>query len=181
MRAFLVASALVASGCAQGGAGRRAGEPATGEPPTCGAAERDAAASREIGGPEAARAVFALAECEHARFAETGAPRDADAWVPAIVALYDEAAKLSPGKWPIGAAVRTGDLYRISAGRGASDAAEKARVAYQAGLREADEAAMEVRMDIEVADWIKGACEALGDALGRSQHVVCRPWGGGWR
>lgn len=181
MRAFLVASALLASACARSGSRGQGGVPGMSEPPDCGELEGAAAASREVGGPDAAEAVFALAECEHARFAAGAEGRDADARVPAIVALYDEAAKLAPGKWPIGAAVRKGDLYRVSAGRGTPDADVQARQAYEAGLAEADDAAVEVRMDIEVAGWIRSACRAVGEAEGRRQHLVCKPWGGAWR
>jgi hypothetical protein len=147
---------------------------------------------------ERASAVFAQAECEHARLAATtldaGGRADYETRLAAVAGLYAEVAESGLDKWVIGAWVRTGDLYRAAAA-----AAEKAalgdavrawqveaRKAYEAGLGRADAVSKDVRFDVEVADWIKAGCKGLGAAGVGSGGVakkfkVCSPWKESWR
>jgi tetratricopeptide (TPR) repeat protein len=169
MRSFWVLVPLALGGCSssEGKARPRAPRPV----PVCDQLVLDAQAARQAGGSEAAEAVFALAECKGARVAASAGGAE----LGETAALYDEAAQAAPGRWALGAAVRKGELYR------AAGAADQALAAYQVAVGHAEAMPQELRMDVEVADWIKLACRQLASAGKPPTQVVCRPWGGAWR
>jgi hypothetical protein len=176
MPRFLAAVAVLGMlGCAAQREELKDDEPAP--PLDCHQQAQAAEQARPLGGRDAAAAIFAQAECEQARLVGQDAG-DAPDRVTMIEKLYDEAATLAPGKFTIGAAVRRGDLYRaLAGGKGGA----RVTKAYEAGLAAADDAGMEVRMDVEVSSWIKTACAFTRKAEAPSKHVVCKPWGGAWR
>jgi hypothetical protein len=162
-------------------------------PADCTAAEAAVAEAKAGAEPDTlAAARFVLAECERARIgavALDGPTRQAYAQrLEATAAIYRDVIDAGLDKWTIGGWIRTGSLYGgavAAAGRGGvkADVAtwrERAREAFEAGLTAADGAHRDVRFDVEVADWIKAGCVALGDA-GRKRFKVCRAWKDAWR
>ncbi len=171
-------------------------------PESCDDPKAAAAAAHEAGKPAA---LVALADCEHLRWGAMelgrGDAREAfEAKLAEIAALYAEAGTLAaagkaggPGvtvKYVIGAAIRTGDLYRAAMGRttkvGAAGKAPeyklKARAAYENGLVTAASTDEEMRLDIDISDWVKAGCAGLRTVGGQERRFkVCNPWRESWR
>jgi hypothetical protein len=185
MRSFLVAAlalGLAACGGKQAKDGASEGGGAEGAPPpptvpvpeSCDEPEAAAAEAREGDKPPA---VFALAECQHLRWAAAEkAGGQAEAKLADIAALYGEAIASQVPKYVIGGHIRTGDLY-LAAGQ-----KMKARESFETGLNVATDTEAGTRQELDVADWIKAACKhvkQLGGNEGRFK--VCHPWKEAWR